>query len=70
MRKRKRKENKVQRKKCKKRLAKTIYDEDQGLNNFGISLKIQKIMAEQQKRKKRKNNHKRMNKKKSFLSGK
>ena len=39
-------------KRKQKRLAKVIADEDQGLNNFGISRKIQKIMAEQQKRKK------------------
>ena len=39
-------------KRKQKRLAKAIADEDQGLNNFGISRKIQKIMAEQQKRKK------------------
>jgi len=39
-------------KRKQKRLAKAIADEDQGLNNFGISKKIKKIMVEQNKRKK------------------
>ena len=34
-----------------KRLGKAIADEDLGLNNFGISEKIQKIMAKQKKEK-------------------
>jgi len=33
-------------------LAKSIVDEDLGLNNFGISRKIKKIMVEKQKKNK------------------
>ena len=51
-------------KRKQKRLAKSIIDEDQGLNRFDISRKIQKIMVEQPKK-----NLKRMKKKWSFLHG-
>jgi len=39
-------------KRKQKRLAKSIADEDLGLDNFGITWKIKKIMVEQQKKKK------------------
>lgn len=39
-------------KRKQKMLAKAIADDDQCLNNFGISKKIKKIMVEQNKRKK------------------
>lgn len=35
-----------------KRLARSIVDEDRGINNFGITNTIQNIMRENQKRKK------------------
>lgn len=41
-------------KRKQKRLAKSIIDEDQGLNRFDISRKIQKIMVEQPKKKSKK----------------
>ena len=45
-------------KRKQKRLAKAIADDDEGLKNFGISKKIQKIMIEQQKRKKTRKHYK------------
>lgn len=55
-------------KRKQKRLAKAIADDDEGLKNFGISKKIQKIMIEQQKRKKTRKHYKKEEEEEELLA--